>query len=361
MRLRKNYDASWRRSKSNHMKKWRLRNLFTLLGVVALAVIIVLNRGELESVWHLLKDLRWYIIVLVAIVQPASYWVNGLYYRSILRVFGYDVGIKRLFEGALATNFVNYVLPTAGLAGAGYLSQVLSPEVPRGQSVLTQLMRYALASLAVLIMLPVGVALLFLSHDSGHSVVRATIVSATAITLFGIVVVAFIQQESVLKRAIVWLTTTSKRFFPKLNAETIQNFVDEFYKGYRTMTSRPRQMLAPFMWSIVYIVLEIGTFYLVFLAFGEVINPGIAVMAYLFANIVSIFGGVVVSTGVFEVSMAGTLVALGTPLALAIAVTTVYRALNLLIGLPPGFYYYRKYLPDKASSGHENRATSPHY
>jgi uncharacterized membrane protein YbhN (UPF0104 family) len=82
-----------------------------------------------------------------------------------------------------------------------------------------------------------------------------------------------------------------------------------------------------------------------FLAFGRLENLGIVIMAYLFANIASIFGGVFFSTGTFEVGMAGTLVALGTPLVIAVSVTVVYRVLNLIVGLPPGYIYYRKYLP----------------
>jgi uncharacterized membrane protein YbhN (UPF0104 family) len=82
-----------------------------------------------------------------------------------------------------------------------------------------------------------------------------------------------------------------------------------------------------------------------FLAFGKVMNPGIVIMAYLFANIASIFGGVFFSTGIFELGMIGTLVALGVPFVLAFSVTTVYRVLNVLISFPPGLYFYRKYLP----------------
>jgi uncharacterized protein (TIRG00374 family) len=133
--------------------------------------------------------------------------------------------------------------------------------------------------------------------------------------------------------------------FPKSAVRDVDHFIDEFYVGYRTMTHHKRQMLVPFGWSIVYILIEVLTFYLAFVAFGKFVVPGIAIMAYLFANIVSIFGGVFFSTGTFEVGMAGTLVVLGVPLVLAISVTTVYRVLNLIIGLPPGFYFYKKYLP----------------
>ena len=316
-----------------------------MLGIVGLTIILLLNRHQFVSCWHLLKNLHWYIIVLIVIIQLASYWINALYYRSILRIYSYDVGLLRLFEGALATNFVNYIVPTVGLAGAGYLSQVLSPEVPRGEGVLTQLMRYAFSALAVLLMLPVGFILIFLSSNSSHTIVRATLLSALAILIFAICIVTLVQQESVLRRVTNWLVNSLKRIFPKFKGNPIKYFINEFYVGYRAMVHQKRRLLVPFAWSIIYIIIELLTFYMVFLAFGKLVNPGIAIMAYLFANIASIFGGVFFSTGIFELGMAGTLVTLGEPLALAVAVTTVYRVLNLIIGLPPGYYFYRQYLP----------------
>lgn len=330
----------------NNRPKLNLRNVLSLLGLVGLCIVILINHHQFVSVWHLLGQLRWYIIALVVIIQLTSYWVNALYYRSILRIFSYDVGITRLFEGALATNFVNYVVPTAGLAGAGYLSQVLSPEVPRGESVLTQLMRYALSALAVLVMMPVGFILIFMSSDAERAIVKVTLVSAIGVTTLAIGIVALIQHESTLKRLAAWLMRGLKRVYPKFNGQSaVEQFIKEFYVGYHTLVSHKKRLLMPFVWSIIYIVIAILTFYMAFLAFGKVINLGIVIMAYLFANIASIFGGAFISTGVFELGMVGTLVALGIPFTLAFSVTSIYRVLNLLIGLPPGFYYYKKYLP----------------
>jgi uncharacterized protein (TIRG00374 family) len=328
-------------------RRFKWRNVFAVLGVLALALVVYANRHQFSSFWHIMKTLRWYVIVLIVFVQVGSYWVNGLYYRSILRIFTYDVGIKRLFEGALATNFVNYVVPTAGLAGAGFLSQVLAPEVPRGESVLTQLMRYALSALAVLVMMPVGFLIIFLSNDAGHTVVKVTLGSSALIIIFALCVVTLVSRESALRRTVDWLMRVLKRLFKRFSSEEkVRHFVDEFYIGWHAMTVNKRRMLVPFGWSIVYIMIEIGTFWLAFLAFGKVENLGIVIMAYLFANIASTFGGVFFSTGTFELGMAGTLVALGSPLAFAFSVTVVYRVVNLVIALPPGFVYYRKYLPN---------------
>lgn len=327
-------------------RRFKFRHFFSLLGLIGLSIVILINRHQFESFWHLLKNLRWYVLVIIFFIQVASYWVNALYYRSILKIFKYQIGLERLLEGALATNFVNYIAPTVGLAGAGFLSQVLSPDVPRGESVLTQLMRYALSALAVLVMMPVGFILIFISANSGRSIVKVTLASAVGIILLAVAIVSLVHRETALKRLVSWLIRNLRRIYPRFKGETaIHQFIDEFYVGYHRLANNKRRLIEPFVWSIIYIVIAISTFYLAFLAFGKVANLGIVIMAYLFANIASIFGGVFFSTGIFEVGMAGTLVALGIPFTLAFSVTVVYRVLNLLIGLPPGFYFYRKYLP----------------
>jgi uncharacterized protein (TIRG00374 family) len=323
----------------------KLRLLFTLAGVLALAIVVFDNRHQLSSFAHLIKDLRWYVIVLIVFVQIGSYYVNGLYYRSILKVFGYRIGVIRLFEGALATNFVNYVLPSLGLAGAGYLSQVLDPDVPRGESVMAQLMRYGLSAFAVLVMMPVGFILVLMSKEGAHPIVRVTFYSALGVIALAICVVFLIQHEITLRHVVHWIARKIERLHPKLQHDPLSHFIDEFYAAYHAMTRQKWLLIEPLAWSVVYILIEISTLYLAFVAFGKFVGVGMVIMAYLFANIASIFGGVFFSTGVFEVGMAGTLVALGMPFALAFSATIVYRILNLLIGLPPGLYFYRKYLP----------------
>jgi len=324
----------------------KARTVFTWAGLLGLSIVVILNRHNLVAFWHALHNLRWYILVVVVVIQIGSYWVNRLYYRSILRIFTYDVGVTRLFEGALATNFVNYVVPTAGLAGAGFLSQVLAPDVPRGKSVLTQLMRYALSAVLELVMMPVGFALVVMAGLSHHGIVRVTLTSAGAIAAIAFVLVGLVQQEHLLRRVVQWLPRALRRVVKRFRGdEALNNFVDQFYVGYHAMSRQKARMLVPFAWSMVYILIEVFTFYLAFVAFSIHEPLGAVIMAYLFANIASTFGGVFFSTGTFELGMVGTLVALGSPFAIAFSVTLVYRVLNLLIGLPPGYVFYRKYLP----------------
>lgn len=327
----------------------KVRNLFLILGILGLALVVLFNLHSLSAFIKLIKHIRYYVALLTVLVQILSYFLNGLYYQSILYVFGYRIKVRRLFEGAMAANFVNYIAPTAGMAGAAYLSQVLSPEVPRGEGVLVQFMRYALSALAVLIMLPVGLILVITSHYESSKINHIAIYGAIIITAAAFVIVGLVNQEKWVRKVAAKFARLYHRIFKNFPINRFNEFADDFYIGYRRMTGSKVKMLKPFGWSIIYIFAEILTVYLSFLAFGKVVNPGIPIMGYLLANIASTFGGTFFSTGVFELGMLGTFVAFGINFPLALSITLFYRILNLLIGLPPGFYFYRKYLKNKSS------------
>jgi uncharacterized protein (TIRG00374 family) len=316
----------------------KVKQVISLLGLVGLLLLIVLDRHQFESFWHLIRNIRLYILLLIILVHLFSYYLNALYYRSILRVFGYQVYVARLFQGALATNFVNYVFPSAGLGGAAFLSQALKPAVPRGEGFLTQIVRYALSSLATLLMVPVAIILLLVGQDNNKKVFIVTLVSSLVILVFGIVMVAVVALRE------QWVRRVFKRISLKFKKTYVERFADDFYRGFRIILNNLSDMLVPFGWSIAYIVAEVFTLYLAFLAFGKVVNPGLALMGYILANVASFFGGTIISLGAFELSLTGTLVALGQPLSLAISVTLVYRIMSLIVGLPPGFVFYRKFL-----------------
>lgn len=330
-----------------HLPGFTSKNIFTLLGLVALFLVIILNKNVLKDCLHLLGQFRWYVVILVVIIQFLSYLMNAFFYRAILNVFSLkQISLRKLFEGALATNYVNFMVPSIGAAGAGYLSQVLSPEVNRGEAVLSQIMRLALNALSLLIMMPIGLLLIITSRQPRGSIVSESLIS-TAIIL-GVAVALFwlIDHESILRTLARKLIRNITRLYPRFHGErAIMRFLHNFYEGYRSMLQKKKQMRAPFAWSLLYVTIELLTVFVIFLGFGEIVNPGIIIIAYLIANIVSIFGGVLFSIGAFELGMAGTFITLGIAPSLALSVTVVYRSLNLLISLPPGFYYYRKYLP----------------
>lgn len=320
--------------------KIKPKQVILVLGVIALLFVIIFNKNQFIQFWKLLFTIKFYVLAVVLLVQLFSYYLNALYYQSILKKFKYNIRVLRLFEGALAANFVNAIFPTVGIGGAAFLSQVLKPEVPRGEGFFVQIVRYVLSSIATAILIPVAIVLLLLGHHGSSGVFYFVIVSSTVIICFGVLLFFLVRREHIIRKLIHWL----EKKFTFLNALNAKEFTGDFYRGFHVVFDDIRVMLIPFLWSAAYIFVEVLTLYIAFLAFGKVVNPGVVLMGYILANIASFFGGVIISIGAFELSLTGTLVALGQPFTLALSVTIVYRVVNMIIGLPPGFIYYRKYL-----------------
>jgi uncharacterized protein (TIRG00374 family) len=82
----------------------------------------------------------------------------------------------------------------------------------------------------------------------------------------------------------------------------------------------------------------------VYIAFGHLVNFGAVILAYAvanFAGLVSILPG---GIGIYEGLMTLVLAAAGIPSRLSLPVTVMYRVLNMLVQLPPGYYLYHKAL-----------------
>src|ERR1035437_10329879 len=155
-----------------YTKAMKLRQWLFFLTIIGVGILVIINAGQFHSFLGLLSNVRWYGLVLILIFQLLGYYTSAKYYESFFAVFGKTLQMGRLLEASLAVNFVNYILPSAGLAGAGYLSQVTQPEIPRGQATLAQFVRQALNALGTLFILPLGFVLLFLGNDVAHLSVR---------------------------------------------------------------------------------------------------------------------------------------------------------------------------------------------
>jgi uncharacterized protein (TIRG00374 family) len=95
------------------------------------------------------------------------------------------------------------------------------------------------------------------------------------------------------------------------------------------------------------ILFDLITIYIVFLSFGQIINPGIVIAGYVIALITSLASVITAGIGVYEAGMVATFVGLNIPFDIAFAVTIVYRIVSLWLFIPIGLIFYKKTLLDK--------------
>jgi uncharacterized protein (TIRG00374 family) len=336
----------------------KLRRLLLLAGLIGISILIMAHLGDLSKFLDALQDLQWYVIPLVIIVQLASYYYNARYYQTFFAISKYHIGLRRLFETSLAINFANQVLPSGGVAGTTYLSEAVKPEVPAGTAALAQLGRYVFTFLSYFIVLAVGFLLLFLARNSdlNKPSVKLVIILMLAVLVLGIILLMVFRErrrlEVVLQRgvrAINWFgRVVLRRSKPLIGNERIASFLDEFYIGYHLVMDHKGRWPKLLALSLDYNVTEVLTIYVVFVGLGIWINPGVVITAYTLAINASLAGFLTGGIGVYELGMIGTFTALGVPFATAFTVVLVYRALSMILFLPPGFYFYRRRLLGKA-------------
>jgi len=87
-------------------------------------------------------------------------------------------------------------------------------------------------------------------------------------------------------------------------------------------------------------VMEVTTLFVVFASLGLYINPGAIIISYAVASVVGVISVIPGDVGVFEVAMITALSATGTPVAVGLSATVLYRILNKALFLPVGFYFY---------------------
>ena len=329
-----------------------VRRLLTLLGLIGLMVLVISTFGQYGALLSALTHVRWYTVPLLIIMQLGSYWANAGLYQTFFRMSGHEVHFRRLFEVSLAINFANQVIPSGGVAGTTFLAESVHDQVPVGEAALSQLSRYAFTLLAYIIVLAAGFIWLFFGGNISRISVRLTVLVLLIILAAAGALIMVINQrrlvEAALKpvvRGINWLVGLFRhQRGPLLKPTQITQFLDEFYTTYQLLAHHRSYRLKLLAWSLAYNVFEVATVYVVFLGFGNWINPGVVIAGYTIANITSLAGVLTNGLGAYEAGMIGTFTALGQPLATAIAIVLVYRALSLILFLPPGAVYYRKYL-----------------
>jgi uncharacterized protein (TIRG00374 family) len=103
---------------------------------------------------------------------------------------------------------------------------------------------------------------------------------------------------------------------------------------------------------------EIASIYVIYLAFGDAVNPGAIILSYIvasFAGIISVLPG---GVGIYEGLMVAVMATAGISPGVSIPATVMYRVLTSVIQLPPGYYFYQKALDE--SGWEKEKAKAPY-
>ncbi len=344
----------------NQFGRVNWRTILTIATFIVLGIIIYSLRHDIGNVIDNLGKVNALALLLIIPFEALNYDVYARYLRRTFAILGQKVGYWPMYRLTLELNFVNHLLPSGGVSGIAFFNmRVRQYGVSGAKSTLSQILKLFLLYTSFQPLLILGVFLLALrGHTSNLIMVVAT--ALVTLLIVGTWIALYIIEDrrrinaalTWLTRAINWLIHLVRPHRPEtFNIERSQKTFNELHDSYEELKTHWRELKVPFLYMMLANATEIGAIYAVYIAFGHLVNVGAVILAYAVANFAGLISVLPAGIGIYEGLMTAVLAATGISPAVSIPVTIMYRVLNMVIQLTPGYVLYQKALrrePDKA-------------
>lgn len=332
-------------------RRWKL--LVNILTVIALVVLVYAVRHQLFDTFQNLKKVHLWALLLLIPIEWLNYDAQARLYKHLFAVLGNRLSYKFLFKTSLELNFVNSVFPSGGVSGISYFGvRMRSRDITGGKATVVQMMKLMLLFLSFEILLIFGLLFMAIGGRVNSVVILVASSLSTLMVVGTIAFVMIIGHEkrinatfTALTKCANWVIHLVRPKHPEtINIAKARAAIEELHGNYKVIESHYKELKWPFFWALVANVVEVAAVYVVYVAFGNWVNVGSVILAYSIANFAGLVSVLPGGVGIYEALMTGVLAVAGVPAALSIPVTVMYRILNMLIQLPPGYYYYHKTL-----------------
>lgn len=332
-------------------RKWKL--ILNMVTIVALVVLVIAIRGQLAQTFHNLFRVNAWALLLIIPVEFLNYDAQARLYKGLFKIVGNKLSYKFLFQTSLELNFINNVFPSGGVTGISYYGMRMRDDAITGaKATVVQLLKLGMIFLSFEVLIVIG---LFILAVEGHmnSLILLLSGSLTTLLLVGTVGFAYIIGS---KRRIAGFFTFLTQLLNKLihivrpnhpetiNTQRARKAFEDLHVNYKLISQDWQALKRPFFWALMANFWEIMAVYVVYVAFGHFVNFGAVIIAYAVANFAGLVSVLPGGIGVYEGLMTLVLVATGIPSRLSLPVTVMYRVVNTLVQLPPGYIYYRRTL-----------------
>lgn len=338
-------------SDKQRAKRWK--TALTVVTFVALAGLAYAVRDQLAATLQNLNDVNLFWVLLIIPLEGLNHYAQAVLYQGLFRVLGQRFRTRSMFRLSLELNFVNTIFPSGGVSGFSYLSLRMKDEgISTAKATLVQSLRFILMFVSFQVLLFLGLLMLAI----GGNVSNLTILVAGSIaTLAGVATLGLAFVIGSKKRINGFFTFVTRvvnrmiQFVRPGNPETInitkaRETFTELHENYMHIRRNFAVLKQPMLYALLANLAEVGVIYVVYIAFGQLVNPGAVIIAYAVANFAGLISVLPGGIGIYEALMTAVLAAGGIPPSVSLPVTVMFRVLNMLVQLPPGFYFYQKNL-----------------
>jgi len=331
-------------------RNWKL--IINWVTLLALALLVYATRHQLADTLRNLAKVHASLLLLLIPIELLNYHAQAKLYQGLFRRVGNELSYKFLLKTSVELNFVNHVFPSGGVTGISYFGLRLrkGQEITGARATLIQVMKLALTFLSFEVLILFGM-LCLAAFGRVNNLVILVASSLSTLLLVGTLGFAYIvgskaRINSFFTGATKVLNRLIQLVRPKhpetINISRARETFDDFHDNYQTLKGSWRELRAPFWWAFLANLTEVLAVYAVYLAFGKLVNFGAIILAYAIANFAGLVSVLPGGVGIYEALMTAVLASTGIPAGVSLPVTVMYRVINTLIQIPPGYYFYHK-------------------
>lgn len=337
-------EQSWLRS------HWKLVvNIVTLL---ALVIAIVAVRHQIVDSFKNLAHVHAAALLLLIPIELLNYDAQARLYRRLFEIVGNKLSYRFLYRASLELNFVNHVFPSGGVTGLSYFTVRLrkGSEITSGKATLVHIMKVVLYILSFELLLIFGLFALAIMGRVNNLVILVASSLSTLLLVGTGVFIYIIGSRSRIEGFFTAMTKFLNKVIqvvrPKspetINIGQARRMFNDFHNNYQEIKKNYTELKLPFVYAFIADVTEVAAVYVVYIAFGKFVNVGAVILAYGIANFAGLVSVMPGGIGIYEALMTAVLASTGVSPGVSLPVTVMYRVLNTLIQIPPGYYLYQK-------------------
>ena len=341
--------------------KFSFRALLSVLTAILVGYVVYQNWPDiLDTVDHL-SETNVFVLLLLVPEQLFMYYACGQIFFSYLKNCKNvrDVSNKEVLKISTELNFVNHAIPAGGVGGLAFLTYRLLPyDVSAGQASFLYLFRYAVTTVINYLQALIAIIVLLVFNlipEEAKWIIPVALLMNMGVFFF-IWFVVFIASD---KRRIEFFSKIISKimgFFAKvftfgrkkqlMKYKKISDYFSDIHESVKIARENKKYLKKPAIWGLIYSFCEITTYWIVAISLGR---PELLPFIMVGEAIGSVFDGIV-PYGLYELGMAGVMIALGVDFPSATIITIMTRVITLLFTIISGSIPYYKAIQGKKNA-----------
>lgn len=316
--------------------------LFILILFIA-AAFVYLSFGEIESIVETIQHGNLWFVLLALLLQCGWFIVSGLTYLSLYRVLGQNGSIYDFSLMSAAANFVNTVMPSAGMGGmAVFISHANRNNHSPGKATVVSMLYVFLDYIAFMVVLALGLIVLFRRNDLTSTEIAASVVIFAIATILGFLLYlgsrSAIALGNTLAKMARFINRIVRPFIHRdyLSEERAHKFAEEMAADLKSLPGQSRSLIKPLVYSFANKALMMSILLVCFLSFDVPFTIGTIIggfsISYLFLIVSPTPSGIGIVEGIMPLALSS----LRIPWSQAIIITLAYRGITFWFPLGVG-------------------------